>query len=200
MGRMIADAAGRGWFDAPGVAGDRTLAQQMVGLDHLVQAAPGRTVLDLGCAEGLIGLVLMRAGAVALDGIDLVHNRIVAAGRNAEAAGVEARYWCQDLDGFADWAPEDLAPRYDLVLALSIAHKLARPDRFLEAAAARCDGLLAVRLPAPVIQDRRSGFVPVDVPALLDRAGFDLEATPAGSLGEWIGLFRRRQGAERPCA
>jgi hypothetical protein len=200
MDRMIADAPGRGWFVGPGIRGDRTLAQQMVGLDQLVQAAPGRTVLDLGCAEGMIGLVMMRAGAAALDGIDLVRNRVEAAGRNAEAAGLAARFWCQDLDGFADWPPADLAPRYGIVLALSIAHKLARPDRFLEAAASRCDDLLAVRLPAPVIEDRRSGFVPVDVPALLDAAGFDLAATPPGSFGEWIGLFRRRVSRERPCA
>lgn len=195
MNRAIADAPGRGWFDRPGIRGDRTLAQQLTGLGQVIKAAPGRTVLDLGCAEGLIGLELMSAGASRLDGIDLVHNRVVAAGRNAEAAEFPARFWCQDLNEFADEPPADLAPRYDIVLVLSIAHKLARPARFLAVAGGRCGDLLAVRLPAPVIEDRRSNFVPVDVPFLLDAQGFDLEATPAGSFGEWIGIFRRR-----PCA
>jgi 2-polyprenyl-3-methyl-5-hydroxy-6-metoxy-1,4-benzoquinol methylase len=192
MLRRVADLPGRGWFDRPGVQGDRTLAQQMTGLDLVVEVARGRTVLDLGCAEGLIGLELMRAGAEQLDGIELVHNRVVAAGRNAEAAGLPARFWRQDLETFADEPPADLAPRYGIVLALSVAHKLARPERFLAAAAERCADLLAVRLPAPVIRDRRSGFVPVDAVALLSGLDFALIAEPAGSFGEWIGLFRRQ--------
>ena len=52
---------GKGWFVTDGRAGDRTLAQQLVGLDKI--NVQGATVLDVGCAEGLISIEMAKRGA-----------------------------------------------------------------------------------------------------------------------------------------
>ena len=59
--------AAMGWFvinhDKAGHRdGDRSLEQQMRGLEKLVREVHGKTVLDIGCAEGLISMALVRAG------------------------------------------------------------------------------------------------------------------------------------------
>ena len=45
-----------GWFTTAKRPGDRTLEQQLVGLDKVLAEVAGKTVLDAGCAEGLISM------------------------------------------------------------------------------------------------------------------------------------------------
>ena len=51
----------QGWFSTKGRLGDRTLKQQLMGLDPLFAECKGKTVLDVGCAEGLISIELDKA-------------------------------------------------------------------------------------------------------------------------------------------
>lgn len=185
---MKEDPPGRGWF-AEGQDGDRTLSEQMIGLDPLYEIAPRATVLDLGCAEGLIGLELVKAGASLLHGIDLVHERV----RKAREAAREypARFWAADLARFATKPITGLLPTYDIVLCLSIVHKFAEPEAFLAAAAMRCRGTLAIRLPARILSDARSGFRRIDVPALMAAQSFEQTHDTTGPRGEWVGIFDR---------
>ena len=186
----IIDPPGRGWFAIAGSqAGERTLEQQLRGPDILLPEAPGRSVLDLACAEALIGLEFLKAGAVLLHGVERVESRLVRARELTK--GRSAAFFAADLERFASAPPVGLLPAYDIVLVLSIAHKLKDPVAFIEAAAQRAGEAIAIRLPEPVISDRRSRFQKVDVPALMGRLGFTPIALRRGHLDEWCGAWRR---------
>lgn len=188
------DPKGKGWFALEGrQKGDRSLREQLIGLESLYPQVAGRSLLDLGCAEGLIALELLRAGAALAHGIEVVQSRVVMARQLAAEAGFGARtrYERGDLDSFATQPPAWLERTYDVVLVLSIAHKMADPAAFLRAAGAHTGDILAVRLPKPVIVDVRSGHKPCDVPALLAEEGFRPPRAAAGPRGEWVGIFER---------
>lgn len=188
--RDMADPPGKGWFEIDGrQRGDRTLAEQMQGLEPLLAEAPGRSVLDLGCAEGLIALEMLKAGAALAHGAEAVPTRVAAA--CDLCAGWPAVFFVAELETFAAAPPDWLLPAYDTVLLLSIAHKFQDPEAFIRAAARLAAETVAIRLPAPVLIDPRSGRRPVDVPAVLAAEGFTLWHEGPGPRGEWAGLFRR---------
>ena len=84
--------------------------------------------------------------------------------------------------------------KYDIVLALAILHKLKRPDIVLRYLTMICREYLAIRLPDPVLNDRRSGFMKLDVPAFLsDQFDYVLEARTYRN--EWTATFKKRTPA-----
>jgi hypothetical protein len=174
------------WFQVKG-RGARRLEDQLLGLDQLFQVAHG-VVLDLGCAEGLIGKTMLESGCDMLHGVEIVPERIERAERFLRH--YPAEFWVHDLEKMDSLVPQ-LRIKYDVVLALSIAHKLRRPEQFIRAAAGLSDDLFAIRLPQPVICDKRSGRVPLDVPKLMSDIGFDAVSEHRGFLDEWIGIYRR---------
>lgn len=186
----MADPPGKGWFEIDGrQRGDRTLAEQMLGLEPLLGEVAGRSVLDLGCAEGLIALELLKAGATRAHGAEAVPSRVAAA--CDLCAGRPAVFFVAELETFAASPPDWLLPAYDVVLLLSIAHKFQDPEAFIRAAARRAAELVPIRLPAPVVVDPRSGHRPVAVPEVMASEGFTLWHEAPGPRREWVGLFRR---------
>jgi 2-polyprenyl-3-methyl-5-hydroxy-6-metoxy-1,4-benzoquinol methylase len=158
-----------GWFEIPGVqTGERKLKERIRGLAPLLPAAKGGTVLDLGCAEGMIGKWLIEAGgASSLLGLDK-HEPYLETAREMFAGNPRATFEACDFDHFESWrASHDLADGYDVVLALNIVHKLARPAAFLAEISQLARKMLAIALPADVINDARSGNAPVDPVAVL---------------------------------
>lgn len=178
----------KGWFSTPGRAGDRTLEQQLVGLDELLGSVRGRSVLDVGCAEGLIGMRLRAAGAARVHGVESVAEHIAVARR---LAGGDAAVTFEQVDA-NDWTPSE---QFDVVLLLAILHKLRDPTAAALRFAAAVKEELVVRLPpaGAVISDARSGFVAHDVGAAFAESGLELEHTCFGTFGEWIGYYRRRK-------
>lgn len=178
----------KGWFSTPGRHGDRTLEQQLTGLELLFAEIDGKTVLDAGCAEGLISIELASKGASSCHGIDSVARHIEAAW--AHAQGVPCSFELADLNRLDLRA---LQPA-DIVLMLAVLHKLQDPSRVCAGLAALARDLCVIRLPpsGPVIRDRRSNFVPHDIDVVMTDAGFDLEALDVGHLDEWVGYYRRR--------
>lgn len=193
-----------------GGPGHVPLDRQVRGLQAVTEAAP-LTVLDLGCAEGLVGMHVLTAGPRRIGqrvyhGVELVPDRI-AAGRELFARreqGIIARFFHADLDDFDEWADRhrsDLLPQYDVVLALAIAQKLPRPAGFLRAAARLARRVLAVRTPHRVICDPRSGSRVVDTVRVLaeedlrlvqESDGYPADPSRVDPLGEaWLGLFAR---------
>jgi len=194
------DPAGKGWFHIDGLQiGDRLLLEQVAGLewftDHRDRIA-GAWILDIGCAEGLIGMELLALAGDggALHGLELVESRVKVARDLARGRGFDrATFEVHDAETFSSWYPVRSGARFDVVLALAIAHKLRDPGAFLRAAAAVCEQFLAVRTPAPIITDRRSSFEPFDVPAIMLDAGMKQIAGGHYTRGEWTGIFERER-------
>lgn len=169
------------WF-----GGDRTFEQQMTGLDWLKDVCHGRTILDFGCAEGLISIEMLRHGATHVHGIELVLERVKAARVNAR--GYASLFETGDANA---WKP---TKRYGVVLALAILHKLTDPSAVARRLARAADHAVVLRLPprGAVVIDPRSKNVPHDLGAVLVDEGFVLEPKVSGNYGpleEWIGLY-----------
>lgn len=179
------------WF-----GGSRSLEEQMLGLELMLAiAAEKGTLLDLGCAEGDIAEEFYKAGSRVIHGCEILIERIETARRlwPVDARPAPIFFTC-DLDAFDRFVSVNrmsFLPRYDLVLALSIAHKLERPDMFLWRCARLTGRRLAVRLPNKVIEDARSGGRPLDVPSFLSKRCMRLIAEPKTCRGEWLGIFER---------
>jgi len=206
-----------GWFKIPAFQrGKVELARQMRGLDAVRHVCTGASVLDLGCAEGLVSLELAKAGATLIHGVELLGERLVVAEDffKKELPSLQRKFITWDLTRFddlvlgADSAPAasdqpTLLSRYDVVLCLAIAQKLSNPRRFLRLASLLCADLMAVRLPYPVLDDPRSFNIRLDVAQMLasefdliqetDGYPTDLKRPYAPGDDAWLGIFRRRR-------
>lgn len=174
-------------MSTPWFGGDRTFEQQMTGLDWLAEACRGKSILDFGCAEGLIGLHLMKHGADSVYGVELLPERVEKAKRASR--GMATIFVAADANTYV--------PPYtaDVTLALAILHKLRDPSLVARRLARATREMIVLRLPpatGSTIVDRRSGNVPHDIDAVLRSEGFVQErAGNTGPLGEWIGVYRR---------
>lgn len=182
----------KGWFAIPGVQeGDRTLAQQLTGLDPLLAQVRDKTVLDLGCAEGLISAACVAAGAEHAHGIDF-NAQLIATARK-QHRDVE-RFWFEHADLNQGVPAPGTKREYHVVLMLAILHKLKRPFALLaDVCKFNQPELIVIRLPeaGPVIVDARSDNEPHDVGWFLGRRGYRLALETRGHLNEWMGYFDR---------
>lgn len=183
----------KGWFRVLGVQdGDRTLDDQLKGLDPAIAASKGKTVLDLGCAEGLVAGAFADAGADHVLGAEWV-DASVNVGR-ALMRGKPVTILRADLNDGAtlNWIS---GLDFQVCLMLAILHKLREPGVLLRTVARRRPELIVVRLPpatAPLIVDKRSGNRPCDVKVNLETHGYALEQVTRGHFDEWCGYFRRQ--------
>lgn len=185
----------KGWFIIDGVQeGDRYVTEQLTGLGMLEDNAKGCSVLDFGCAEGLISRHLVQTcGASGAVGLSLVGREIEQGRRQCD--GLPIALHQVNLDEFRGWLdafPNELQPA-DIVLLLSILHKLKHPLRFLDLALRYARNMVAIRLPGPVIIDARSDRVPYNVKQHMRNRGFILADKPKGPRGEWLTIWQRRR-------
>jgi SAM-dependent methyltransferase len=181
----------KGWFKIPGVQdGDRTLQDQITGLNKLVEEVKDKSILDLGCAEGLISKYLLENRAYFVEGIEMVSRSVNVA--IAENEGLNARFHQGNLNDIGLCFSKLSLFNYDIVLCLSILHKLKMPGAALKHICEKCIDLMVIRLPKRVLIDHRSNNVPYDIPALMHIEGFNLESETIGPFNEWTGYFRRR--------
>lgn len=175
------------WFNVGADKGDRTIDQQLIGLDRLFATVPGKSVLDLGCAEGLISIELARRGALAVQGVEIRADH-VAVGRKL-VGDLPVALTAADLN---TWQP---TISYDIVIALALLHKLKNPSAACAAFCEASSGLVVIRTPPKVdpwvIVDERSGNKPHDIGKVLRANGFALSEQLAGTFGEVIGYWER---------
>ena len=185
---------GKGWLKVPGIRpdGDRTLEEQMLGILPALLECAGKSVLDLGCAEGLIGAEFAKAGASRVVGIELLETHLQV-----------ARLACKDIKNIsficanlAEWIAHHEEPeQFDIVLALGIIHKLRDPAVPLEFAARSAKSLVLFRAPAHETDGRiysKHGGTECNVPQVMKRCGFVEEKKIAGVRGEAVQYWRRK--------
>ncbi|MDF1587227.1 class I SAM-dependent methyltransferase [Marinimicrococcus flavescens] len=188
-GRKLPSPSRRDYYATPelGLDGHRCPERRLAGWEALARHARNRTVLDLGCAEGLMLRRLLREGARRGHGLDNSAHRIASARR--VCALEPARFDVMELNrpGQLDAAPF-LEPSYDCVLMLGVyQHLLERSrDAALVKALARCREIFAFRVP----RRRLHG-----APRVIREQGFELveELDPRGA--EQLLIYRRRAPA-----
>jgi 2-polyprenyl-3-methyl-5-hydroxy-6-metoxy-1,4-benzoquinol methylase len=183
----------KGWFKIPGVqAGDRTLEQQMEALEHLLDECRSMTVLDLGCAEGLIGREFARAGAQVL-GVDALPDHLKVAREQCQGV-VNIRFEPLDLNLVR---PEERQPQYDIVLALGVLHKLRHPAPGVRWAARSARHLFVFRPKGGVtdgtVRSKHFEDNVCNAHDILREEGFRLERVTHGGPGETVETWRRVQ-------
>jgi SAM-dependent methyltransferase len=170
---------------------DRTLAEQMLGLDLALKEAGGKTVLDLGCAEGLIGREFARAGAIDVLGIDSLDTHLDVA-RQACADCPQMRFLRANLNHYIP--AQEKIELFAIVLALGIMHKLNDPDAGLRFAARSCVDLLLYRPPAyaadGIVKSKRFTKY-CHAPTVLREEGLHEERRIDGARGEHVEYWRR---------
>lgn len=187
----------KGWFRIPNIRpdGDRTIAEQMLGLERALAECAGKDVLDLGCAEGAISAEFARAGARRVVGIELLETHLQVARK--VCAGLPVEFMCAHL---TDWMIAHQEPEtFDTVLALGIIHKLNDPNVPLVWAAKSARDLLCFRAPSRrdkagkdyTIRSKFNRHAVCNVPATMREQGFVDEGTVAGVRGEGVQYWRR---------
>lgn len=184
-----------GWFIIPGLQGGlRTFADQAAGLQPVFDSCAGKSVLDLGCAEGLIGIECARRGARFVRGIEgngqhAAVARVLAAGLPVEIMDANMR--------LVTLVKSDRT--FDIVLALGIISKMPDTVAGMRWACRTCDDVLAFRggsrYQAGVLGSKRLDGMPADVRAIMRDEGFTLQADGKDARnfnGETVELWQRR--------
>jgi len=177
----------KGWFKIEGTQGGlRNLSDQTVGLEILYRNASGKTVLDLGCAEGLISNWLVCSGASMADGVDCDKERIKV---GKEVVHSRVNLHVGDLNNLFSLITLSLKRSYDIVLLLGILHKVERTDELLNYAIRHCGRWLAIRAPSKVLNN-------YDIFEHIMISGFGVvheveNVNPDLGGKSWLGLFVR---------
>lgn len=181
-----------GWFKGVGPGqGSRTLDEQLVNLHEILAVAKGKTVLDLGCAEGCISKVFAEQGAARVDGLSIVQGEIDI-GRKL-CKGLPVNLWQCDLGELGAWNdryPDRLLLKYDIVLLLSVIQKVQDMGKLTDQAIALTGEWIVFRA-GPVITNWRQEFRPYHLWERLLQE-FALTFQGPGPQGETVGIFRRK--------
>jgi SAM-dependent methyltransferase len=178
----------RSYYHLPeqGLRGREHPTERLAGLKRLGALARGRTVLDLGCAEGVLLRMLVEEGARLGHGLDSSPHRVAAA--RAIAPHPALRFEEGDLDRPAELADHAFSRHYDLVTMLGVYQQLAPTTRAeaLAWALDRCADLFVFEGPAACREE---------VCRLLPHKGF--AAPPELLRGNELDLFLFRRTAPR---
>lgn len=183
------------WFKCGTAPGLRELKEQLIGLLEIKSDVSRASVLDLGCAEGLVGKYMIDTwGADLVHGIEIEPDRVEVAQRLC-AGYINAFFMVGNLEDTAA-VDKKLLPQYDVVLALAIVHKLKDPIAAIRWVGTKAKRLLVIRMPtaSAAFRDPRSGMVKVS-PIKTLSADFDLQTEVMGPRNELTLIFQRR-----PCS
>lgn len=159
------------------------LEERIQGLGILGANAEGRSVLDLGCAEGLVSQWLVDHGATGALGFDYNKTRVR---KGNQMTGPNIVLSIADLATI-----KPLGRSFDIVLLLAILQKMREPKRLLDYAIQHSHEWLAVRTPSPIICDKRSDFRRINIKEHVCSAGFEWIFVVTKPI--YVGVFRRTE-------
>lgn len=170
----------------------------MMGLDPALAVAKGASVIDLGCAEGSISRAFAAAGASEVLGVELLQDHINVA-RTVCKAHSQVSFVVSELGEYIRQRPEP--KRFDIVLMLSVAHKLKDPGLIVTFAGKSTRKLLAFRGPNRYVPWKgrlrsKFGDGECNVTALLKAEGLEEGETIEGARGEMVQYWHRISGAK----
>ena len=133
-------------------------------LDLRLRAEPPARVADVACGTGWSSIAMAQAyPSIIVDGVDLDHDAITAARRNAERAGVAGRVTFSLINA----SDLSVSGGYDLVTIFEALHDMSRPVEALRAARETLaddgtvlvvDGLVHDEFTAPASQRERHEY------------------------------------------
>jgi glycosyltransferase involved in cell wall biosynthesis len=180
------------WAPELGLHGKWPIAQRLSGLETLLKASSGKSVLDLGCAEGVIAHTFLDTGAALVHGFDIDAERARSAALLCDDQRAQFRQGdLADWPGFVVEHSDMLLPAYDIVLYLGLHQHLNPSTRAvtLTGAARQAGEWFIVRTPENVMRSD-------NVRAVLEELGFDLHHEHAGAAGMGpLVLFKRKVSA-----
>ncbi|MCC6781676.1 MAG: sulfotransferase domain-containing protein [Planctomycetes bacterium] len=181
---------------ARGMYGKWPEAERLQGLEGLLAGLRGQSVLDLGCAEGIVARACLDHGAEAVHGFELDATRIATCRRIApEPRALFLPGSVAPWQDFATRHAATLRSGYDVVLHLGLHHHLPPRERraVLLGALARCRHTFALRTQTAL-------FASEKLDELLRGQGFVLEQTvaPANAAQGQLRIYRRTDPVALP--
>tara|TARA_B110000438_G_C15685415_1_gene594301 strand:+ start:307 stop:957 length:651 start_codon:yes stop_codon:yes gene_type:complete len=102
--------------------------ERLNGLEYLLERCEGKTVLDIGCSDGLIDLEFSKSGISLIHGIEIETSAVEDARKNFEGLSLNYKFIQGDLalskSEFEKKYAEFLEEKYDIVLFLAVYHHL----------------------------------------------------------------------------
>ena len=144
-------------------------------IDFILPYAPGATVLDIGCAEGLVSKQLSQEGANLVHGFDIDPGRITAARGLLYGSEALSHFRVGSVAPWHNFAKKNmdlLLPFYDIVLFLAVYQHLPHEERdlVLHQLLSLSKSLFAIRTPDTLFQSNnlhkiitKSGFTEIRV-------------------------------------
>lgn len=180
------------WAPDLGLFGKWPVERQIRGLESVIDGCEGKSVLDLGSAEGMIARYFLERGAALVHGFDRDAARVTTATALCRHLP-NGRFWPGDVSvwpTFVERQAAHLQERYDVVLYLGLHHHVPKHRRrdTLAGAAGLASELLVVRTSERVFDEEEIGSV-------LAEHGFDMsdEARDDGEADAGIvRVFERR--------
>jgi 2-polyprenyl-3-methyl-5-hydroxy-6-metoxy-1,4-benzoquinol methylase len=180
------------WAPELGLFGKWPIERRIRGLESVIDRCEGKSILDLGCAEGMIARCVLERGAALVHGFDRDAARVTTAAALCQHLP-NGRFWPGDVSvwsAFMEGHVAHLQVRYDIVLYLGLHHHLPKHRRrdTLAGVAGLASGLLVMRTPGRVFDEE-------DIGSMLAEHGFEMsdEACDDGDVDAGIvRVFERR--------
>ncbi len=162
----------------------------------------GQTVLDVGCAEGLVSIQCFERDAKLVHGIEIRHRAVEVARSLAGIKGIseQVKFFQGNLKRPNSCLKQDgLLEKYDIILANVVIHKVTTAAQLFKELLGRCQTTFVIRLGNRRLRKGRWKYT--DVVNYAAKEGFHLEWEACGyPLGDppytldgeaWMGVLRR---------